>query len=47
MPAYPKSGPVTLRANLADYAVTKALKAGAITSDLVSFDFCGPNHHPY
>jgi len=42
MPAYPKSGPVTLRANLADYAVTKALKAGAIASDLVSFDFCGP-----
>src|SRR5258708_23026793 len=42
MPAYPKSGPVTLRTNLADYAVTKALKAGAIASDLVTFDFCGP-----
>src|SRR4051795_6109902 len=42
MPEYPKSGPVTLRANLADYAVTKALKSGAITSDLVTFDFCGP-----
>jgi 4,5-dihydroxyphthalate decarboxylase len=42
MPEYPKSGPVTLRTNLADYAVTKALKSGAIRSDLVSFDFCGP-----
>ena len=42
MPAYPKSGPVTLRTNLADYAMTKALKSGAVTSDLVTFDFCGP-----
>ena len=42
MPAYPKSGPVTLRTNLADYAMTKALKSGAVTSDLVRFDFCGP-----
>ena len=42
MPAYPKSGPVKLRANLADYAVTKALKSGAVKSDLVDFDFCGP-----
>lgn len=42
MPAYPKSGPVTLRTNLADYAMTKALKDGAVTSDLVKFDFCGP-----
>src|SRR6478752_1723987 len=42
MPTYPKTGPVTLRANLADYAVTKALKSGAIASDLVTFDFCGP-----
>src|SRR5204862_6192506 len=42
MPAYPKAGPVTLRANLADYAVTKALKSDAIASDLVTFDFCGP-----
>lgn len=40
--AYPTSGPVTLRTNLADYAVTKALKSGAIKSDLVTFDFCGP-----
>jgi 4,5-dihydroxyphthalate decarboxylase len=39
---YPKSGPVTLRTNLADYAMTKALKSGAVKSDLVTFDFCGP-----
>jgi 4,5-dihydroxyphthalate decarboxylase len=42
MPAYPKSGPVTLRTNLADYAMTRALKSGAVTSNLVTFDFCGP-----
>src|SRR4026209_141343 len=42
MAEYPKSGLVTLRANLADYAVTKALKSGAVKSDLVNFDFCGP-----
>ncbi len=41
MPAYPKSGPVTLRTNLADYAMTRALKSGAVKSDLVTFDFCG------
>jgi 4,5-dihydroxyphthalate decarboxylase len=39
---YPKSGPVTLRTNLADYAITKALKSGAVKSNLVTFDFCGP-----
>ena len=42
MADYPKSGPVTLRTNLADYAMTKALKSGAVKSDLVTFDFCGP-----
>jgi 4,5-dihydroxyphthalate decarboxylase len=42
MSKYPSSGPVTLKTNLADYAMTKALKSGAITSDLVTFDFCGP-----
>lgn len=42
MAALPKSGPVTLRANIADYQNTKALKGGAITSELVNFDFCGP-----
>jgi 4,5-dihydroxyphthalate decarboxylase len=31
-----------LRTNLADYAMTKALKEGAVKSDLVTFDFCGP-----
>ena len=40
--SYPKSGPVTLKTNLADYAMTKALKSGAVTSDIVRFDFCGP-----
>jgi 4,5-dihydroxyphthalate decarboxylase len=40
--SYPVSGPVTLRTNLADYAMTKALKSGAVTSDIVRFDFCGP-----
>jgi 4,5-dihydroxyphthalate decarboxylase len=39
---YPKSGPITLRTNLADYAMTKALKSGAVKSDLVTLDFCGP-----
>ena len=42
MSRYPASGPVTLKTNLADYAMTKALKSGAIKSDLVTFDFCGP-----
>jgi 4,5-dihydroxyphthalate decarboxylase len=42
MPEYPSSGPVTLRTNLADYPMTRALKSGAIKSDLVTFDFCGP-----
>ena len=42
MSKYPASGPVTLRTNLADYAMTKALKSGAVTSDIVRFDFCGP-----
>src|SRR5213078_1002229 len=42
MSKYPSSGPVTLRTNLADYPMTQALKSGAITSDLVTFDFCGP-----
>ena len=39
---FPKSGPVTLRTNLADSALSRALKNGEIGSDLVSFDFCGP-----
>ncbi|WP_347558107.1 phosphate ABC transporter substrate-binding protein [Robbsia sp. KACC 23696] len=32
----------TLRLNLADYKVTKALKEGRVTSDLVHLNFCGP-----
>ncbi|RDV02226.1 phosphate ABC transporter substrate-binding protein [Undibacter mobilis] len=39
---YPASGPVTLDTNLADYPVTRALKAGAVTSDRVRFNFTGP-----
>lgn len=39
---FPKSGPVRLRANLADSALVAALKEGKIGSDLVGFDFCGP-----
>ena len=42
MSRYPSSGPVTLKTNLADYPMTRALKSGAIKSDLVTFDFCGP-----
>ena len=40
--AFPSSGPLALRTNLADYAVTAALKQGKISSPLVKFDFCGP-----
>jgi 4,5-dihydroxyphthalate decarboxylase len=42
MAAFPASGPVTLRTNLADYPVVRALKAGEVRSDIVQFDFCGP-----
>ena len=42
MTDYPAAGPVTLATNLADYPVTRALKSGAVKSELVSFDFCGP-----
>ncbi|WP_347554171.1 phosphate ABC transporter substrate-binding protein [Robbsia sp. KACC 23696] len=33
---------LTLRTNLADYAVTKAMKDGRVTSDIVTLDYCGP-----
>lgn len=33
---------LTLRTNLADYPVTKAMKDGRVTSDLVRLDYCGP-----
>lgn len=42
MPHFPASGPVTLKTNLADSALTKALKAGEISSPVVTLDFCGP-----
>jgi 4,5-dihydroxyphthalate decarboxylase len=42
MTSYPATGKVRLKTNLADYPVTRALKAGEIKSDLVEFDFCGP-----
>lgn len=43
MPApYPKSGPVTLKTNLADSPLAAALKAGKVSSPIVKFDFCGP-----
>ena len=32
----------TLRTNLAEYAVTKAMRDGRVTSDKVTLDFCGP-----
>ncbi|NYH15033.1 phosphate ABC transporter substrate-binding protein [Paraburkholderia bryophila] len=32
----------TLRTNLADYVVTKAMKDGRVSSDIVNLDFCGP-----
>ncbi|SEK61854.1 4,5-dihydroxyphthalate decarboxylase [Roseateles sp. YR242] len=32
----------TLRTNLADYPVTKAMKDGRVRSDIVRLDFCGP-----
>ena len=40
--AFPATGKVRLRTNLADYPVVRALKAGEVRSDLVEFDFCGP-----
>lgn len=33
---------LTLRTNLADYAVTKAMKDGRVQSDVVTLDCCGP-----
>lgn len=40
--AIPSKGPVTLKTNLADYPVTKALKQGKTSSSIVAFDFRGP-----
>ncbi|QPN47435.1 phosphate ABC transporter substrate-binding protein [Pseudomonas sp. p106] len=33
---------LTLRTNLAEYPVTKAMKDGRVRSDLVTLDYCGP-----
>lgn len=40
--SYPTSGPVTLKTNLADSALSAALKDGRVSSPIVRFDFCGP-----
>jgi 4,5-dihydroxyphthalate decarboxylase len=40
--AFPPTGKVRLKTNLADYPVVRALKAGEVRSDLVELDFCGP-----
>ena len=40
--AFPATGKVRLKTNLADYPVVRALKEGRVRSDLVEFDFCGP-----
>jgi 4,5-dihydroxyphthalate decarboxylase len=37
-----QTGVPTLRTNLAVYPVTKALRDGRVSSDLVTLDFCGP-----
>ena len=34
--------PLTLRINLADYPVTKAVRDGRVASDLIKLDFVGP-----
>ncbi|WP_206955376.1 phosphate ABC transporter substrate-binding protein [Trinickia acidisoli] len=36
------TGVPTLRTNLSEYAVTKAMRDGRVSSDLVTLDFCGP-----
>ena len=33
---------IILKTNLADYATTKAMKDGRVTSELVELDYCGP-----
>ena len=42
MTTYPKTGPVTLKTNLADSALVAALKSGKVSSPIVKFDFAGP-----
>lgn len=38
----PSSGAVKLRANLAEYPVTMAIRHGRVSSQVVQLDFCGP-----
>lgn len=38
---YPSDGPVTLSANITEYAGTRALLQGAVASDLVALEFAG------
>jgi 4,5-dihydroxyphthalate decarboxylase len=40
--AFPQTGPVTLKAHLAEYPVSHAVRAGEVTSDLVKLDYVGP-----
>src|SRR5262249_46490319 len=40
--AFPATGKVRLKTNLADYASVRALKAGEVRPDLVEFDIGGP-----
>jgi 4,5-dihydroxyphthalate decarboxylase len=40
--AFPATGPLKLRTNLADNPNTLGMKDGRVTSELVTFDFCGP-----
>ncbi len=35
--------PTALKTNLADYPVTRAIRDGRVTSDLVTLDICGPD----
>ncbi len=37
----PAAGKVKLKTNLADYAITKALKSGGVPSEIVEFEFLG------
>jgi 4,5-dihydroxyphthalate decarboxylase len=40
--AFPQAGPIALKTHLAEYPVTRALRAGEVRSDLVKLDFIGP-----
>lgn len=40
---FPAKGVVTLKTNLSEYAVTKAIRDGRVQSDIVKLDICGPH----